>query len=615
MRCILIQRMIGTILIMAAMLVVTGWSKGIDVISMGSQKEGEIRYYFKGGAFPYVLRLWEHRAKGSNDVSEVKTRGLGLRGPWFENLNFGNAWYINDFIQIHINGKNILGDKAYLKSSMVDGTEMYESGNRALVEFMWERDVATIRLRFMMIKGIRALMAELKIEPKQKIETISVNGSVFPDGYTAITKTKGDRRVRTLSREVMQDQTVILDTAKEPWVLFYDELLGNARKLNAGLYLIPDGITNVQVKTTDYPIYITIKAKPEAVRLRMAFDELGFSNLESFQVMSDAWPAIEQRLKTDSFAPSVLDQFDEKAETKKVSAVAVALPERKTIIKQLLKQIEDTQRQFDQFKADTSLQTIPAEQKMLEAISGCRRKALTLERYARKQMKLLQLRGPAYSIYRLNEAVNRKGEQDVEIKGGYLFLGGQGRNVSYFPPSADDLYQYDAILLMDIDTRALGSQSIGMIRQYVEDGGGLLVFGGWFSYAAGNIKDTPLYDLLPYRIETSPFGLRQAKPSEILKIVNHKTWLKGFVVDEKVVSPWYHELIPAKDAELLVTVGEKPWLATRSYGAGRVAACAGTVLGQSANEQVTFFEWKKWPKLLKMMIEWSAQKTVPGNPS
>jgi uncharacterized membrane protein len=84
-----------------------------------------------------------------------------------------------------------------------------------------------------------------------------------------------------------------------------------------------------------------------------------------------------------------------------------------------------------------------------------------------------------------------------------------------FPRAADQLHEYDALLISDLSRGTLephffedaipGPNLLRVIKRYVESGGGLLYGGGWMTYqgyqGVGNWQGTPVEDVLPVEIQ------------------------------------------------------------------------------------------------------------------
>lgn len=67
-----------------------------------------------------------------------------------------------------------------------------------------------------------------------------------------------------------------------------------------------------------------------------------------------------------------------------------------------------------------------------------------------------------------------------------------------FPSGKEDLYEYDAIILDDVEAGFFTQQQMLLMRQFVaERGGGLMMLGGQEEFVDGGYRDTPLGDVLP----------------------------------------------------------------------------------------------------------------------
>ncbi|MEX0641163.1 MAG: glutamine amidotransferase [Pirellulales bacterium] len=73
-----------------------------------------------------------------------------------------------------------------------------------------------------------------------------------------------------------------------------------------------------------------------------------------------------------------------------------------------------------------------------------------------------------------------------------------------FPKTADELYQYDAVILDDVESQFFSQDQLMLIGNFVSRrGGGLLMLGGPDSLVAGHYARTPVGDLLPAYVERS----------------------------------------------------------------------------------------------------------------
>jgi uncharacterized membrane protein len=155
-----------------------------------------------------------------------------------------------------------------------------------------------------------------------------------------------------------------------------------------------------------------------------------------------------------------------------------------------------------------------------------------------------------------------------------------------FPQTPDDIARYDVVMLSDIGANTLllhpdtfvrskpTANRLHSIRDYVKNGGGLVMIGGYLTFqgieAKGKWAGSPVEEALPVtlfhhddRIE-SPQGVvpNVGDPSHAITAGLPTEWpaLLG-----------YNEVVAKPDAEVLVRVGGDPLVVAGTYGKGRSA--------------------------------------------
>ncbi len=154
-----------------------------------------------------------------------------------------------------------------------------------------------------------------------------------------------------------------------------------------------------------------------------------------------------------------------------------------------------------------------------------------------------------------------------------------------FPEDVAQLEQYDAIVISDIGSNTFLLQNdtfyqlrikpnaLELIKEYVNNGGGLLMIGGYLSFmgieAKANYKNTVLADVLPVtmldgddRVE-KPEGVI-AQPSQ----PEHPV-IKGF--SEYPFFLGYNRAIAKENAEVVLTINNAPLLVFGNYHNGKIA--------------------------------------------
>ena len=190
---------------------------------------------------------------------------------------------------------------------------------------------------------------------------------------------------------------------------------------------------------------------------------------------------------------------------------------------------------------------------------------------------------------------------------------------SKFPTELESIKEYSTVILSDIGSNTLlihpdtferslpTPNRLKLIRDYVADGGGFLMVGGYMSFQGidgkARYKDTPIEDILPVKIAAIddrvevPEGFYPAIKEEHQVVAGiDKTWpmLLG-----------YNRFYAKDDSNTLVTWQEDPILVVGKYGAGRTAAFASDCAPHWGSP--SFVEWKDYKKLWGQLVNWLAE--------
>ena len=187
------------------------------------------------------------------------------------------------------------------------------------------------------------------------------------------------------------------------------------------------------------------------------------------------------------------------------------------------------------------------------------------------------------------------------------------------PATVEALRQHAVIVLSDVgsNTFLLGRQTflagqvapdlLELIAAYTSAGGGLVMVGGYMSFAgidgkAGYSK-TRLQDVLPVTVSASDDRIE--RPTGVvptLHIPDHPT-VTG------ITGPWpsllgYNRLTPRPQSQVVATCGEDPLLVAGTYGEGRCVAFASDMGPHWAPEG--FIGWDGYPELWDGIASWAA---------
>jgi uncharacterized membrane protein len=159
------------------------------------------------------------------------------------------------------------------------------------------------------------------------------------------------------------------------------------------------------------------------------------------------------------------------------------------------------------------------------------------------------------------------------------------------PSKLEELREYDAVIISDAPAQEMGTKKMEVLKKYVEEGKGLGMIGGWWSFTGsnGNYHGTPVEEVLP--VECSPDDDRVNDPNgfKIIKKKDHAI-LAGLPWQDPPTVCGYNAVKPKPEAEILLTmrriesIGENrvegvklaeeehPLLVVGKYGAGRTLA-------------------------------------------
>ncbi len=157
-----------------------------------------------------------------------------------------------------------------------------------------------------------------------------------------------------------------------------------------------------------------------------------------------------------------------------------------------------------------------------------------------------------------------------------------------FPKTAEELYQYQAVVVDDLEAGFFTRDQQALIQKFVsERGGGLLMMGGADSFREGNYDRTPVGDMLPVYLDHVPVA---APATESHLTLTHEGWLQPWArlrsneADEKVrlegmpALPTINRVREIKPgATAIATVHDAqgrdlPALIVQRFGNGRVGA-------------------------------------------
>ena len=164
------------------------------------------------------------------------------------------------------------------------------------------------------------------------------------------------------------------------------------------------------------------------------------------------------------------------------------------------------------------------------------------------------------------------------------------------PKKYEDIYANDVVVLCNVDFKSGGFESRKMLKDFVEDGGRLVILGGICTLGCGGMKGTYLEEMLPFVLK----GPSEIVSSELPLLLGLK---KDVPYSDRPALFWRHDISLRQGAKVLSFAGPNPIAAHRVVGKGSVVVFAGTVLGEGTDQTKPFWECSSWAKMLKNMIQ------------
>lgn len=192
-----------------------------------------------------------------------------------------------------------------------------------------------------------------------------------------------------------------------------------------------------------------------------------------------------------------------------------------------------------------------------------------------------------------------------------------------FPRDKEALSRYDAVVLSDIGANSfllsdetflrseVTTNRLAEIGEYVEAGGGLVMVGGYLSFAGidgrARYAESPLAAVLP--VEVQDRDDRVEVPEGVVpEVAAYGHPAIGHVSGEWPRLLGYNRFRAKEDATVVATVGDDPLLVVSEYGRGRTAAFASDCAPHWAPPE--FVEWQDYAELWSSIILWAGGRVT-----
>ena len=210
-----------------------------------------------------------------------------------------------------------------------------------------------------------------------------------------------------------------------------------------------------------------------------------------------------------------------------------------------------------------------------------------------------------------NWLINALEEADFEVE----FIPNH-RAASKFPTDFKNINEYDVIILSDIGANTLllhpdtfeksqpTTNRLKLIKDYVANGGGFLMIGGYLSFqgieAKARYKNTPIEEILPVSLYN--YDDREEKPEGINpEIVTEHAIVKN--LNKK----WpmflgYNKLKEKENGKILVKYQDDPILTIGNYEKGKTAAFASDCAPHWGSPE--FMNWDGYDVFWAQLVDW-----------
>lgn len=206
-------------------------------------------------------------------------------------------------------------------------------------------------------------------------------------------------------------------------------------------------------------------------------------------------------------------------------------------------------------------------------------------------------------------------ESDPEIEVWHI---NPGESLELFPREMDALKQYSVVILSDIgadsilfymnrDVAPMGPNRLKLIKQYVLEGGGLLMIGGWSSFGGwggqARWSNTPVEEVLPVIIKDGDDRVEVPEGCTFEKWDTNHPITKDLPINEPFVLTGYNRFKAKPTARVLAWIEDDPAIVVGEFGKGRSMAVATDCAPHWAG---TWLKWSGYNKFWVRSVRWLA---------
>lgn len=195
-----------------------------------------------------------------------------------------------------------------------------------------------------------------------------------------------------------------------------------------------------------------------------------------------------------------------------------------------------------------------------------------------------------------------------------------GDSLEAFPRDLETLKTFDAVILSDIgadsilfymnrDIAPMGPNRLKLLKQYVNEGGGLMMIGGWSSFGGwggqARYADTPVEQVLPVKIKDGDDRVEAPEGCTFERWDADHPIAWGLPLKEPFVLTGYNRFQADPDVQVVAWIGDDPAVVAGSYGAGRTLAVATDCAPHWAG---TMIQWSGYGPFWIGCVRWMTRR-------
>ncbi|MHB9133174.1 MAG: glutamine amidotransferase [Armatimonadota bacterium] len=171
-------------------------------------------------------------------------------------------------------------------------------------------------------------------------------------------------------------------------------------------------------------------------------------------------------------------------------------------------------------------------------------------------------------------------------------------------PSPETLARTDILVLDEVPATSFSVAQRRQIRSFVENGGSLLVLGGWYALSKGNYEGSFLEEVLPVTTVQRTYLRRLRGADQVIKPTADYAALLGAPAPSFGAGgavEWINHIQLKPGAKVLLTAGAHPLLIAGTFGKGRVVVFTGSHSGEPA---APYWTGQAWPAVMVRVMRY-----------